>query len=187
MPRVTYILAERGSCFALWKDTIDNLSDYRVAGPAFHTMCLSTGTINVFLLSREIRRIFGMQFILMIFSLFFSPMHRSYKSDWLQFWFESGSTWNVVIHRAFDQWPRKYIAECAGTQAKATETTKASFATTQIPNISTVPIFTCNQRYHWRFTTVFQHASVCAATDDAQRALERHENKSQIRTGFNCK
>lgn len=43
VPRVTFILAERGTCFALWQDTIDNLSSYRVAGPAFHTMCLSSG------------------------------------------------------------------------------------------------------------------------------------------------
>ncbi|CAO1359137.1 unnamed protein product [Diamesa hyperborea] len=41
-PRVTFVLAERGTCFALWKDTIDNLSNYKLAGPAFHTMCLST-------------------------------------------------------------------------------------------------------------------------------------------------
>ncbi|CRK93656.1 CLUMA_CG007185, isoform A [Clunio marinus] len=41
-PRVTFVLAERGTCFALWKDTIDNLSNYKVSGPAFHTMCLST-------------------------------------------------------------------------------------------------------------------------------------------------
>ncbi|CAO1359116.1 unnamed protein product [Diamesa hyperborea] len=41
-PRVTFVLAERGTCFALWKDTIDNLSSYKIAGPAFHTMCLST-------------------------------------------------------------------------------------------------------------------------------------------------
>lgn len=42
-PRVTFVLAERGTCFALWKDTIDNLSNYKVSGPAFHTMCLSNG------------------------------------------------------------------------------------------------------------------------------------------------
>lgn len=36
------LLAERGSCFTLWQDTIDNLSSYREAGPAFHTMCLSS-------------------------------------------------------------------------------------------------------------------------------------------------
>lgn len=47
VPRVTYILAERGSCFALWQDRIDNLSDYRVAGPAFHTMCLSSGEFTM--------------------------------------------------------------------------------------------------------------------------------------------
>lgn len=41
-PRVTLVLAERGSCFALWSDRIDNLSNYRLAGPSFHTMCLST-------------------------------------------------------------------------------------------------------------------------------------------------
>lgn len=40
-PRVSFVLAERGTCFALWKDTIDNLSDYKVAAAAFHTMCLS--------------------------------------------------------------------------------------------------------------------------------------------------
>lgn len=45
-PRVTFVLAERGTCFALWKDTIDNLSNYKVAGPAFHTMCLSAGKQN---------------------------------------------------------------------------------------------------------------------------------------------
>lgn len=42
-PRVSFVLAERGTCFALWKDTIDNLSDYKVAAAAFHTMCLSAG------------------------------------------------------------------------------------------------------------------------------------------------
>lgn len=42
VPRVTLVLAERGSCFALWSDRIDNLSNYRVAGPSFHTMCLSS-------------------------------------------------------------------------------------------------------------------------------------------------
>lgn len=36
-----------GTCFALWKDTIDNLSNYKVSGPAFHTMCLSIGKINL--------------------------------------------------------------------------------------------------------------------------------------------
>lgn len=44
-PHVTFVLAERGTCFALWQDTIDNLSNYKVSGPAFHTMCLSTGKI----------------------------------------------------------------------------------------------------------------------------------------------
>lgn len=42
MPRLTLVLAERGSCFALWSDRIDNLSNYRIAGPSFHTMCLSS-------------------------------------------------------------------------------------------------------------------------------------------------
>ncbi|CAH0767933.1 unnamed protein product [Bemisia tabaci] len=36
------LLAERGSCFTLWQDLIDNLSSYKVSGPAFHTMCLSS-------------------------------------------------------------------------------------------------------------------------------------------------
>lgn len=47
-PRVTFVLAERGTCFCLWKDTIDNLSNYKVSGQAFHTMCLSTGKILKF-------------------------------------------------------------------------------------------------------------------------------------------
>lgn len=43
IPRVSYILAERGTGFPLWQDIIDNLSDYKVASPSFHTMCLSSG------------------------------------------------------------------------------------------------------------------------------------------------
>lgn len=42
LPRVTLVLAERGSSFALWSDKIDNLSNYHVAGPSFHTMCFSS-------------------------------------------------------------------------------------------------------------------------------------------------
>lgn len=41
-PKKTFVLAERGTCFAMWKDKIDNLSNYKVVGPAFHT-CLSSG------------------------------------------------------------------------------------------------------------------------------------------------
>ncbi|XP_026464504.1 uncharacterized protein LOC113367090 [Ctenocephalides felis] len=41
-PRVQLILAERGTCFTLWRDTVDHLSDYRDAGQAFHTMCLGS-------------------------------------------------------------------------------------------------------------------------------------------------
>jgi hypothetical protein len=48
-PRVTFVLAERGTCFALWKDTIDNLSNYKIAGSAFHTMCLSSGGFEQYL------------------------------------------------------------------------------------------------------------------------------------------
>jgi hypothetical protein len=40
--RIQIILAERGTCFTLWQDIIDNLSSYRVAGQAFHTMHLSS-------------------------------------------------------------------------------------------------------------------------------------------------
>jgi len=40
--RIQILLAERGSCFKLWQDTIDNLSAYKVAGHAFHTMYLSS-------------------------------------------------------------------------------------------------------------------------------------------------
>lgn len=36
--RIQIIVAERGTCFTLWHDIIDNLSSYRVAGQAFHTM-----------------------------------------------------------------------------------------------------------------------------------------------------
>lgn len=40
--RIKILLAERGTCFTLWQDTIDNLSAYKVAGHAFHTMFLSS-------------------------------------------------------------------------------------------------------------------------------------------------
>ncbi|GLH16577.1 hypothetical protein R5R35_004413 [Gryllus longicercus] len=40
--RIQILLAERGTCFTLWRDTIDNLTSYRVAGHAFHTMHLSS-------------------------------------------------------------------------------------------------------------------------------------------------
>lgn len=46
-PRLTLILAERGTCFALWKDKIDILSNYKVAGTAFHT-CLSSGMMKTY-------------------------------------------------------------------------------------------------------------------------------------------
>lgn len=36
--RIQLILAERGTGFTLWRDTIDNLSNYEAAGPTFHTM-----------------------------------------------------------------------------------------------------------------------------------------------------
>ncbi|XP_060532428.1 uncharacterized protein LOC132705677 [Cylas formicarius] len=36
--RIQIALAERGTCFMLWSDTIDNLSSYKVDGPSFHTM-----------------------------------------------------------------------------------------------------------------------------------------------------
>lgn len=40
--RIQLILAERGTGFTLWSDTIDNLSNYEAAGPTFHTMRTST-------------------------------------------------------------------------------------------------------------------------------------------------
>ena len=40
-PKIQLVLAERGTCFALWRDTIDNFSEYKVAAEAFHTMYLS--------------------------------------------------------------------------------------------------------------------------------------------------
>ena len=40
--RIKILLAERGTWFTLWQDTIDNLSAYKVAGHAFHTMFLSS-------------------------------------------------------------------------------------------------------------------------------------------------
>ncbi|XP_066146460.1 uncharacterized protein MESR3 [Euwallacea fornicatus] len=36
--RIQIALAERGTCFMLWSDIIDNLSSYRVDGDSFHTM-----------------------------------------------------------------------------------------------------------------------------------------------------
>jgi len=40
--RIQLILAERGTGFTLWRDTIDNLSNYEAADTTFHTMRLST-------------------------------------------------------------------------------------------------------------------------------------------------
>lgn len=41
-PRIQILLVERGTAFALWQDTIDNLTSYKVSSQGFHTMCLST-------------------------------------------------------------------------------------------------------------------------------------------------
>lgn len=40
--RIQLVLAERGTGFTLWRDTIDNLSNYEAADATFHTMRLST-------------------------------------------------------------------------------------------------------------------------------------------------
>ncbi|XP_076273750.1 misexpression suppressor of ras 3 [Rhynchophorus ferrugineus] len=40
--KIQIALAERGTCFMLWSDTIDNLSSYKVESPAFHTMRYSS-------------------------------------------------------------------------------------------------------------------------------------------------
>uniref|UniRef100_A0A8D8Y9V7 Misexpression suppressor of ras 3 n=1 Tax=Cacopsylla melanoneura TaxID=428564 RepID=A0A8D8Y9V7_9HEMI len=40
--KISILLAERGTSFTLWKDTIDNLSSYKVSGEGFHTMYLSS-------------------------------------------------------------------------------------------------------------------------------------------------
>ncbi|CAO1359094.1 unnamed protein product [Diamesa hyperborea] len=40
-PRVTFVLAERITCFVLWKDTIDSYENYKVLGPTLHTITLS--------------------------------------------------------------------------------------------------------------------------------------------------
>ncbi|XP_017774089.1 PREDICTED: uncharacterized protein LOC108560885 [Nicrophorus vespilloides] len=39
--RIQIVLAERGTCFMLWRDTIDNLTSYKVSSSAFHTMYYS--------------------------------------------------------------------------------------------------------------------------------------------------
>lgn len=39
--RIQIALAERGTSFMLWRDTIDNLSSYKVETASFHTMCYS--------------------------------------------------------------------------------------------------------------------------------------------------
>ncbi|XP_023024619.2 uncharacterized protein [Leptinotarsa decemlineata] len=40
--KIQIALSERGTCFMLWSDTIDNLSSYKVDGPSFHTMRYSS-------------------------------------------------------------------------------------------------------------------------------------------------
>lgn len=39
--RIQILLAERGTSFMLWRDTIDNLTSYKVSSPTFHTMYYS--------------------------------------------------------------------------------------------------------------------------------------------------
>lgn len=39
--QIQIAFAERGTSFMLWRDTIDNLSNYKVSAKAFHTMCYS--------------------------------------------------------------------------------------------------------------------------------------------------
>ncbi|XP_065335449.1 uncharacterized protein MESR3 [Cloeon dipterum] len=50
--RIQILLAERGSCFTLWKDTIDNLTSYKQVAASFHTMYLSS----------DHRRVVGLSF-----------------------------------------------------------------------------------------------------------------------------
>lgn len=45
--KIKFCLAERGTCFSLWQDTIDNLSQYTVAGPSFHTMRYSSNHCQI--------------------------------------------------------------------------------------------------------------------------------------------
>lgn len=77
-PRVTFILAERGTCFALWKDTIDNLSNYKISGPTFHTMCLSTG-MHIHHISQKNDSNYH------IFILFLIHSYRSQQTNRIQF------------------------------------------------------------------------------------------------------
>lgn len=151
--RVTYILAERGTCFALWQDRIDNLSDYRITGPAFHTMCLSTGKHFCIQFYREM----NVRFTQISFSLFYLLiLHRSQQNHWLQFRFERGGLWYLVMHWALNQWPRKYIVECAGTKATETnEKTKTIAIAAKVTNLATMSICSRHMRYDCRFSTLF--------------------------------
>lgn len=46
--KIQIMLVELGTCFALWRDTIDNLSAYCIAGKAFHTMyCSADHTLQM--------------------------------------------------------------------------------------------------------------------------------------------
>lgn len=100
-PRVTFVLAERGTCFALWKDTIDNLSNYKVAGPAFHTMCLSSGKLWQMKLIETFINLFRFLYVFLL---------RSQKSSRFQFWFKWGSIRIVAKLRETNKFTRKYYS-----------------------------------------------------------------------------
>lgn len=44
--RIQILLAERGTCFTLWRETIDNLSSYKVLSLIIHNMLVSNNMFS---------------------------------------------------------------------------------------------------------------------------------------------
>ena len=44
--RIQLALVEKGTCFSLWQDVVDNLTRYEPKGEAFHVMHLSTDHLS---------------------------------------------------------------------------------------------------------------------------------------------
>lgn len=163
-PRVTFVLAERGSCFALWRDTIDNLSDYKVAGPAFHTMCLSSG---------EFPSAPSAPPIIIKISLLPPPL-RSPQSDWLQLRLKHGSARGVALHRSIDQRPGEYCAESAGQEeeeAAEAATPQVRPVAAQIADFASLPIQSHHKRDTGGHASLLQFTGLCGGPCAANGAL----------------
>lgn len=147
-PRVTFVLAERGTCFALWKDTIDNLSNYKVSGPAFHTMCLSTGNIFHKTLLRNCSDFIST-----------SCVFRTQQINWIQFRLKRCSDRILAKRGEINQQSRKHRALCSRTKTQ-NETAQAKTIANEISDFSSLSVFTRNECVSRRHATLSQLAGL---------------------------